>query len=422
MANKRLDKIIQTWWNGWIGWNDDAYNYPSSYKMIAMNVPPYDNDGDQSVQKWIPALDSAYHPIANSLNSSYVASVVEWTGALSIKSKSFSFDSNVAKIFDWEIKYGVYINWCIINRWEVPTVDMWVYDDTNYILIAWVNLLAWANWPTAETTIYKKWDVTKLDSSNVFLLSTVYPNSVSTNANSIIEKWVLSNWKKIFVHKVWWQTATHTRTTTQAAVQLTDNSFVQFKADITNAVIWWSVWIVNEDATYVYLQATAAWSSDTKKIDKITWIVTSATLSWAAVTLWSYWTDQGLWYDSSSDWVGYNYNCDLTDTIVKPTDFVNNWLSIDLEINWVVADTITIAADWPAVTNWTISLSDETVWTSNIILDLKTDAAHLGYSKYGFWLTGWTYDAPTGTNDASWDWTAWRDVWANGSYMNIELA
>ena len=47
--------------------------------MIAFNVPPYDNDGDTSVQKWLPALSAEYHPVANSNNNAHVESVARGT-------------------------------------------------------------------------------------------------------------------------------------------------------------------------------------------------------------------------------------------------------------------------------------------------------------------------------------------------------
>ncbi len=430
MANKKLDKIIQTWWNGWIGWDDDAYNYPSSYKMIAMNVPPYDNDGDQSVQKWIPALDGAYHPIATSLDSSYVASVVEWTGALSIKSKSFSFDSNVAKILDGEIKYGVYIPFkasSIINN--VPTADNGIYSVGDSYVIWW----AIANTTDKTRTtimVCKKWN-TKSNSTMFWeVISDMGIFYVWGTNTALIEHWVLDNWKKIFTAKVgvrdtaaWW-----VYSKIWAVVELADGTYV--------SIYGWQTWEfgtstfsfdVKEDVNYVYIKSIVGAESDTTRIDKVTWTTSVVAISWTDILLTDIksWTDLLNNYESPlvTDWVWYKYVIDWSwSLLIKPTDFVDNWLSIDLEINWVVADTITIAADWPAVTNWTISLLDETVWASNIVLDLKTDATHLGYTKYGFWLTGWDYTAPTGTNDASWDWTSGRDVWANWSYLNIELA
>ena len=73
--------------------------------MIAFNVPPYNNDGVTSVQKWIPALTPEYHSIATSLDSQYVLSVNEGSGVTSITSKTYPFTNDVDKTISGSVKY-----------------------------------------------------------------------------------------------------------------------------------------------------------------------------------------------------------------------------------------------------------------------------------------------------------------------------
>lgn len=477
MALIDLDKQIDVNWDTtwWIGWDDDAYNYPSSYKMIAFNVPPYDNDGDTSSQKWIPALDGAYHPIANSLNASYIESVVEWTGVLSIKSKSFSFDSNVAKILDWRIKYGVYsmlpslrtdftlehsindyVVWSqLANNWLLYFAYIYTsggntvlkkytlstaYDLSTMTLsqnitmpenVKWFNIdNSWTKIITAsqeydqirEYTLWTARDITSLSLTNSYATG----GDIFSSQDTI---YVNANWTKAYLTEYNSPNTFMYEYTLWTARDVSTISYIQSQTNKYNTENWWTLlnnsWTKlysrESDTVYEYTLSTpwniASWG----------WVIQSETFadSISGFCFDSTWDNMfpviRSWNDSMLTKIPLVVQYDIDNESFASVSF-----DVNLNINGILyfTDNINFSWVWAKSSIWTILINDEAVWTTDITLELSTSNItnpDPTSTKIWFGLTGWDYTAPTGTNDASWDWTSGRDVWANGTYLNIEL-
>ncbi len=440
----------------WIWWGDSAYQYPitpkTSYKLIAFNVAEYNQNWDQSVQKWFEAdlLSNAVADAeASDLDTAYQATLKEWTWELSVVSKTYPFTSNVNSIVSWDLKYGVFINaWKSLNLYDpvwsvVSTVtDYWLFSVWNYYiecLVSWSTAYRYgtgSSWAyTNYANIYRKWDVNKnVNSSSVSTRVFTY-GAKGINWSTFVKYWTMDNWLtvlQVFVlsYFIW---PNQSQWDLETFVELTDWTFARVSQwHVSDSAYNNPVLAVKEDSTYLYVlyNTTTSWV-DRQKVDKTTWAVSSASDTWTDVTLTAVnsWTDLYAWtwrYLSTTwDWVWYTYEViSKTDSHVLPTHAETNTIDLFLYVNDTLVDTLNLSLD--ETTNFILSeysFLNEVVSSDSLKIELKTNSAMLSYIVFWLWITWWTnIENPTGENDASWDATSGRDVWGDWSFLNVTIA
>lgn len=403
-------------------------------------------------------IDTTNKRISAITVSANASAIITWT-----QSSKWYIVTNTNKfliICDWNVIKSVPVdaNWNII-AWTINTAT---YSSKCNVACA-LNQYVWIVW---WDTVSFFWQLYSVSSawvlSTVWASQTLYTHNWSVNDSQSFWSYVKNTTCYFFVSaqqdlswSSWWRRTianlastinmstvtafTYTNRKTMAIPQYTvdttvnanNRRFVPVWFDGTNILIVYANVICTITSWWVYTNTTIVPTTD--------WYIryrnSTAKMIDSTINFWSL---------STRDMFNYKSKLRLwfKDNIIYYHVFVHemSWSNEeddDVTLKRLVCQNAIWYPDWLSFTiNWTEVASDMTVstWQYRTLIWWYTPVANTHFLKFWlsvtnslaktlkiwFWITWWTYSAPTGVNGWSWNATTWRTAW--NSYMDIVLS